>query len=295
LIRNAVTDGTILGRPFGALLKGERSMLVVRYLDPNTSIPAYGILDGEFVRAADGDLFAGLTAGREVGRIGGLKLLPPIAPKKIVCVGLNYAAHVTERDPNRKVPSEPVIFMKPTSAVIGPNDPIEIAYPDHETHHEAELVVVIGKRADHVSAADALGHVLGYTCGNDVSDRVLQKQDGQWIRAKGFRTYCPLGPAIQTELDLRNIPVVSRVNSAVRQSRTTASMLWDVPTLVSYVSGIMTLEPGDIIMTGTPEGVGPLVDGDVCEIEIGGIGILRNPVVNASIRPFTAPPARSTT
>ena len=182
--------------------------------------------------------------------------------------------------------------MKPTSAVIGSNEAIEIAYPDNETQHEAELVVVIGRTADHVSPADALSYVLGFTCGNDVSDRTLQKKDGQWIRAKGFRTYGPLGPCIQTELDLASPPVISRVNGEVRQSQTTASMLWDVRTLIAYISGIMTLDPGDIIMTGTPEGVGPLKPGDVCEIEIGGIGILRNPVIAATTRPFVAPPAR---
>ncbi|MCC6791727.1 MAG: fumarylacetoacetate hydrolase family protein, partial [Thermomicrobiales bacterium] len=192
-----------------------------------------------------------------------------------------------------KIPDEPVIFMKPTSAIIGPGDAIEIAYPNNETHHEAELVVVIGKTANHVSPADALSHVLGYTCGNDVSDRTLQKKDGQWIRAKGFRTYCPLGPCIETELDLAATPVISRVNGEVRQSQTTAALLWDVPTLIAYLSGIMTLNPGDIIMTGTPEGVGPLVPGDTCEIEIGGVGTLSNPVIPAATTPFSAPPARA--
>lgn len=268
-------------------------MLIVRYLDPTTNAPAFGLQEGSIVRAASGDLFSGLTAGGGIGTVDSLRLLAPLDPQKIVCVGLNYAAHVTERDPNRKVPEEPVIFMKPTSAVIGPNDTIEIAYPEHETHHEAELVVVIGKTADHVTEAAALDHILGYTCGNDVSDRVLQKKDGQWIRAKGFRTYCPLGPAIQTELDPANTPVQSRVNGQTRQSQTTGSLLWSVPTLISYISGIMTLEPGDIVMTGTPEGVGPLTAGDVCEIEIGGIGTLRNPVTDAPTRPFTTPPART--
>ncbi len=267
-------------------------MRIVRYLDESTNLPAFGILDGETVLSAAGDLFQGLTPGSAAGSVSELKLLSPLDPKKIVCVGLNYAAHVTERDATRKIPEEPVLFMKPTSAVIGSNEAIEIAYPDNETQHEAELVVVIGRTADHVSPADALSYVLGFTCGNDVSDRTLQKKDGQWIRAKGFRTYGPLGPCIQTELDLASTPVISRVNGEVRQSQTTASMLWDVRTLIAYISGIMTLDPGDIIMTGTPEGVGPLKPGDVCEIEIGGIGILRNPVIAATTRPFVAPPAR---
>jgi 2-keto-4-pentenoate hydratase/2-oxohepta-3-ene-1,7-dioic acid hydratase in catechol pathway len=267
-------------------------MKIVRYLDSATDAPAYGVLEGDAVRRASGDLYSGLTAGEVAGPVGELRLLAPLDPGKIVCVGLNYAAHVTERDPNRKIPREPVLFMKPRSAVIGPGEAITIAYPEHETHHEAELVAVIGKTAAHVSVETALDYVFGYTCGNDVSDRVLQKNDGQWIRAKGFRTYCPLGPAIQTELDLSDTPVISRVNGEMRQSQTTASMLWDVPTLIAYISGIMTLEPGDLIMTGTPEGVGPLVAGDTCEIEIGGIGVLANPVTNTASRPFSAPPAK---
>lgn len=268
-------------------------MKIVRFVDPASSAPAYGVLDGEIVLHATGNMFDGLIPGEPAGPVANLTLLAPLDPRKIVCVGLNYAAHVTERDPNRKIPEEPVLFMKPTSAVISPGTTIEIAYPKNETQHEAELVVVIGKRADNVTADTALDYVLGYTCGNDVSDRVLQKKDGQWIRAKGFRTYCPLGPCIQTDLDLANTRVESRVNGEVRQSQTTASMLWDVPTLIAYISGIMTLEPGDIIMTGTPEGVGPLVTGDVCEIEIDGIGILSNPVANANPSPAKAPRPKS--
>jgi 2-keto-4-pentenoate hydratase/2-oxohepta-3-ene-1,7-dioic acid hydratase in catechol pathway len=267
-------------------------MKIVRYVDESTASPAHGILDGDTVLAASGELFSGLHAGGAVGPVNRLRLLTPLEPNKIVCVGLNYAAHVTERDATRKIPDEPVLFMKPVSAVVGPGDAIEIAYPENETHHEAELVVVIGKTADHASPMSALSYVLGFTCGNDVSDRVLQKKDGQWIRAKGFRTYCPLGPCIETDLNLTSAPVISRVNGEIRQSQTTASMLWEVPTLISYISGIMTLDPGDLIMTGTPEGVGPLVPGDVCEIEIGGIGVLRNPVVAAKSRPFSAPLAR---
>ncbi len=268
-------------------------MKIVRFQDASSGDPVYGILEGDSIFAASGDLFAGLTKGALIGSAAEVKLLSPLDPKKIVCVGLNYAAHVTERDATRKIPEEPVLFMKPTSAVVGPEDPIEIAYPDNETQHESELVVVIGKTADNVTPEHSLNYVLGFTAGNDVSDRTLQKKDGQWIRAKGFRTYAPLGPCIETEFDLSNAAVISRVNGEVRQSQTTASMLWNVPTLISYISGIMTLEPGDIIMTGTPEGVGPLVAGDRCEIEIAGIGVLSNPVSNAESRPYKAPPARA--
>jgi 2-keto-4-pentenoate hydratase/2-oxohepta-3-ene-1,7-dioic acid hydratase in catechol pathway len=268
-------------------------MKIVWFVEPESDSATVGILEGNQVRRGGGDIYRELTPGDVVGTVDELQLLAPIQPGKIVCVGLNYAAHVTERDASRKIPDEPVIFMKPTSTVIGPDDPIEIAYPNNETHHEAELAVVIGRTADNVMPSEALSYVLGYTCGNDVSDRVLQKKDGQWIRAKGFRTYCPLGPCIETELDLASTPVMSRVNGEMRQSQTTASMLWDVPTLIAYISGIMTLNPGDIIMTGTPEGVGPLVPGDTCEIEVGGIGVLRNPVTASKQRPFLAPPPRT--
>jgi 2-keto-4-pentenoate hydratase/2-oxohepta-3-ene-1,7-dioic acid hydratase in catechol pathway len=254
----------------------------------------FGIVEGDALRPAAGSLSTGFTPGGEAMPLSDVELLAPVETGKIVCVGLNYAAHVTERDPNRKIPTEPVIFMKPTSAIVGPNQPIEIAYPDHVTHHEAELVVVIGKPTDpNVRPENAHDYVFGYTAGNDVSDRTLQAKDGQWIRAKGFRTYCPLGPWIETELDLANALVQSRVNGEIRQSQTTAALMWPVPELISYLSGIMTLEPGDVIMTGTPEGVGPLVDGDRCEIEIGGIGTLVNPVVNATQRPYQAPPPRT--
>jgi 2-keto-4-pentenoate hydratase/2-oxohepta-3-ene-1,7-dioic acid hydratase in catechol pathway len=253
-----------------------------------------GIVEGDMVRLAAGSPDTGFTPSDDSTRLSEIELLAPIDPGKIVCVGLNYAAHVTERDPNRKIPTEPVIFMKPTSSIIGPNQPIEIAYPDHVTHHEAELAVVIGKTTDSsVRPGNALDYVLGYTAGNDVSDRTLQAKDGQWIRAKGFRTYCPLGPWIETQFDLSNALVQSRVNGQVRQSQTTAALMWPVPELISFLSGIMTLDPGDVIMTGTPEGVGPLVDGDHCEIEIGGIGVLANPVVNAAQRPYQAPPPRT--
>jgi len=268
-------------------------MKIVRFLDVSSGAAVHGILEDDSIFAASGDLFSGISKGERIGTVSEVKLLSPLDPKKIVCVGLNYAAHVTERDATRKIPDEPVLFMKPTSAVVGPDDPIQIAYPANETQHEAELVVVIGKTADNVTPEESLDYVLGFTAGNDVSDRTLQKKDGQWIRAKGFRSYGPLGPCIETDFDLSNAAVISRVNGEVRQSQTTASMLWNVPTLISYISGIMTLEPGDIIMTGTPEGVGPLVAGDICEIEIAGIGILRNPVTAASNRPYQAPPART--
>ena len=226
------------------------------------------------------------TRGEIVGDVRELRMCAPVAPGKIVCVGMNYAAHVTERDPTQKIPTEPVLFMKPVSAVIGPNEPIQLAYPDHETHHEAELVVVIGRPTRQIAPGDAAKHILGYTCGNDVSDRVLQRQDGQFVRAKGFDTYCPIGPWVETRAAVEDLMVESRVNGQIRQSQSTRMMLWDVPALVSFVSWVMTLEPGDVIMTGTPEGVGPLVAGDVCEVSINRLGTLTNPVEVREVAPM---------
>lgn len=259
-------------------------MRIVRFRGPGESAVQWGVLEEGRIRALAGDPFrsGALEPGEAVGEIGSIALLPPVDPTKIVCVGLNYLAHVTERDPNRKVPEEPVLFMKPPSAMIGPEQPIRIAYPDHRTDHEAELALVIGRRASNVPEAEALDYVAGYTAANDVSDRDLQKKDGQWVRAKGFDTYCPIGPWVETEFDITNLPVQSRVNGDLRQNQTTASMIWSPAFLISYISGVMTLEPGDVILTGTPEGVGPLRPGDTVEIEIGGIGVLRNPVIAAT-------------
>jgi 2-keto-4-pentenoate hydratase/2-oxohepta-3-ene-1,7-dioic acid hydratase in catechol pathway len=254
-------------------------MRIVRYEDPASRSALWGVVEGDNVYAADGNPFTGLTKGTLVGPVSGTSLLAPTVPGKIVCVGLNYAAHVTENDPTRVAPEEPVLFMKPPSAVIGPGAAIEIAHPGNRTDHEAELAVVIGKRGRDIEESDALSFVLGFTAGNDVSDRVLQKKDGQWVRAKGFDTYCPLGPWIETDVDVSNVKVESRLNGSVRQSQTTASMIFSVPFLIAYISRVMTLEPGDVIMTGTPEGVGPINPGDTIEIEIGGVGTLTNRVV----------------
>jgi 2-keto-4-pentenoate hydratase/2-oxohepta-3-ene-1,7-dioic acid hydratase in catechol pathway len=254
-------------------------MKIARYRDAGSGDGRYGMVDGSAVFAASGDPFAGrLEMGERVGDLDGLTLLPPLRPGKIVCVGLNYAAHVNENDATRQIPDEPVLFMKPPSALVGHGAPIVIAHPDHRTDYEAELVIVIGREARDVAEADALDHVLGYTAGNDVSDRVLQRKDGQWVRAKGFDSYCPLGPWIETEFDVGDVKVESRLNGEVRQSQSTASMLFGPARLIAFISGVMTLEPGDVILTGTPEGVGPLQPGDTIEIEVGGVGVLRNPV-----------------
>lgn len=209
---------------------------------------------------------------------GNGRLVAPLEPGKIVCVGLNYLDHVTENDPNRTVPDEPVLFMKPPSAVIGPGETIHIANKDNRTDYEAELALVIGKTASRVSANDWRAYVAGFTCANDVSDRVLQKKDGQWIRAKGFYTYCPVGPWIETELDLDSAVVQSRLNGELRQDQPVSSMIFPVPMLFEYITGIMALEPGDLVLTGTPFNVGPMRTGDSIEVSVSGIGVLANPV-----------------
>ena len=255
-------------------------MKIVRYRDGASGEARYGLVEDGTVYAADGDPFslAGMIPRDEVGTLESLALLPPVQPGKIVCVGLNYAAHVTENDPNRQVPDEPVLFMKPPSALVPHGAPIRIANLDHNTDYEAELVIVISRTASRVAEAEAGSYVLGYTCGNDVSDRVLQRKDGQWVRAKGYDTYCPLGPWIETDLDVGDVKVESRLNGEVRQSSRTSDMIFKPHFLISYISNVMTLEPGDVIMTGTPEGVGPMKPGDTIEVEVGGVGVLRNPV-----------------
>lgn len=255
-------------------------MKIVRYQDPATSQPAFGIVEDGVVYAGEGDIFAGLTKGAEVGAYDSLEVLAPIEPGKVIAIGMNYLKHVKELDATREVPTEPVVFMKPQSAIVGPGQPIQLAYPENETHYEAELVVVIGKEAYRVSEADALDYVLGYTAGNDVSDRVQQMGGIQWIRGKGYNSYLPLGPVIETELDPANTTVQSRLNGELRQDDNTDGLIFSVPFLIEFLSDVMTLNPGDIIMTGTPHGVGGLKAGDTIDIEIGGVGVLSNPVVN---------------
>lgn len=254
-------------------------MKIVRYYGESTP-PEYGILEDSTVYAASGDVYSGLQKGDEVGPLDTLQLAAPVEPGKVIAIGLNYLRHVKENDPTREVPTEPVVFMKPPSSIIGPGQPIELAYPDHKIDYEAELVVVIGKTAKGVSKEDALDYVLGYTAGNDVSDRDQQYADGQWIRAKGYDTYLPLGPCIETELDVSDTKVESRLNGDVRQSDSTNGLIFDVPFLIEYLTNVMTLHPGDCIMTGTPHGVGPMKDGDTIEVEVGGVGVLSNPVRN---------------
>lgn len=250
---------------------------ITRYI--TTAGIRYGLVeDGVVFELIGGNPFAdSLQQGEAMGEFEHLLLAPPIVPSKIIAVGRNYAAHAAEM--NNELPTEPMLFFKPPSALVAFDMPIELPPNVGRVDQEGELAVVIGKTARRVAKADALDYVLGYTCGNDVSARVLQKKDNQWGRAKGFDTFNPLGPWIETEIqDPNHLAISARLNGQTVQDSNTSYMVFDVATLIEYISHIMTLNPGDVIMTGTPEGVSELHDGDSVEIEIEGIGILRNPV-----------------
>jgi 2-keto-4-pentenoate hydratase/2-oxohepta-3-ene-1,7-dioic acid hydratase in catechol pathway len=240
--------------------------------------PGYGLIEGEAIYAIEGPFFGKFRQGEKVATLTEVRLLAPCQPTKILAIGLNYRTHAAEA--GMDVPSEPLVFSKPPSSVIGPLQPIVYPILSQQVDYEGELAVVIGRRARNVSPEKAHDFVLGYTCGNDVTARDLQRRDDQWTRTKGFDTFCPLGPYIVTDLDPTHLAIRTQVNGEIRQSATTADMVFSVAELISYVSQVMTLEPGDVILTGTPAGVGPLQPGDVVEVEIEGIGTLRNPVVS---------------
>lgn len=206
-----------------------------------------------------------------------VRLLAPILASKVVCMGKNYAAHA--REMGGEAPEDPVIFLKPNTAIIGPNVAIQLPPDAHPVHHEGELVIVIERPCKDVPAAKAAEYILGYTIANDVSARDQQKKDGQWMRAKGHDTFCPVGPWIETDVDPSGLDIRTEVNGTVRQDSNTALLLHDVGAIVEWVSAVMTLLPGDLILTGTPEGVGPIEDGDTVSITVEGIGTLTNPVV----------------
>jgi 2-keto-4-pentenoate hydratase/2-oxohepta-3-ene-1,7-dioic acid hydratase in catechol pathway len=239
---------------------------------------ATGSLDGELIRPIRGTFFEDpLPTGEEIP-VGGVRLLAPVIPSKVVGVGKNYLEHAQEM--GGEVPDEPMIFLKPSTAVIGPADAIPRPAGTGRVDHEAELGVVIGRLARHIRAEDAGKVILGYTCGNDVTARDLQLKDGQWTRAKGFDGFCPLGPWVETELDPGDLAVECRVNGETRQAARTSQLAFGPGELVEFITRVMTLLPGDVILTGTPAGVGPLAAGDTVEVEVEGIGVLRNEVVD---------------
>ena len=238
---------------------------------------AYGAVELEGIRVHRGSPFVAWEPTETLVPFDRAHLLAPVFPTKVVGVGRNYADHAAER--GVEVPAEPVIFLKPATAVIGPEAPVVLPPEAEEVHHEAELAVVVGRVAHRVAAEDAGAFILGYTAANDVSARDLQKRDGQWGRAKGFDTFCPLGPAIETEVDPGDLAISCSVNGEIRQHATTADMVFGVAELFAFISRVMTLLPGDVILTGTPAGTGPLRPGDRMEVAIERIGALRNPVV----------------
>lgn len=252
-------------------------MRIVRY--DGDGGPAWGILEGAQVLATRGRPFVDLRAEGSVGHLDEVALLAPVDPKVIMCVGRNYAAHAAEF--GNETPERPLLFMKPPTSVIGPD--AAIVYPNlsERVDPEGELVVVIGKEAHHVERENAWKVVGGYTCGNDVTARDLQRSDpgGQWTRGKGFATFCPIGPWIDTDLDPVDVEVTCRVGTEVRQRGRTSAFIFDIPALIEYVTAFVRLEPGDLIMTGTPEGVAPIAVGDVVTVAVDGLGELRNPVV----------------
>lgn len=266
-------------------------MKIIRFIDSSGNI-GYGAAEDATLKTArrlsDSPFAGGVPTG---GPVAVHRLLTPVEPVNILAIGLNYRRHAEES--NMAIPVRPILFIKPTSTVIGPEDAIVLPLDSDEVDYEAELAVVIGRTARDVSEADALSYVLGYTCANDVSARDWQlRLDRQWARGKSFDTFCPLGPAIVTPDELPDpgaLAIGTRVSGETLQSSQTSDLIFSVPQIIAYLSRGMTLLPGTVILTGTPEGVGMgrtpprwLRPGDICEVELEGIGVLRNPVVGAS-------------
>jgi 2-keto-4-pentenoate hydratase/2-oxohepta-3-ene-1,7-dioic acid hydratase in catechol pathway len=238
---------------------------------------AYGAVEPEGIRVHRGSPFVAWEPTETLVPFERAHLLAPVFPTKVVGVGRNYAEHAAERGVG--VPSEPVIFLKPATAVVGPGASVALPPEAEDVHHEAELAAVVGRVAHRIAAEDAGDFILGYTAANDVTARDLQRRDEQWTRGKGFDTFCPLGPAIETEVDPSGLSISCTVNGEIRQKGSTADMIFGVAELFSFITRVMTLLPGDVILTGTPAGTAPVRPGDRMEVEIERIGVLRNPVV----------------
>src|SRR6266849_597479 len=243
----------------------------------SSAAPLYGILDADQVREISGAPWIEWSQSSRPWPLAAVRLVAPVDPSKIVGIGRNYAAHAAEL--GNEVPKEPLMFLKPPSSIIGAEEAIVLPKYAQRVEHEGELALVMGRRCSHLSDGDdALSFVMGYTCLNDVTARDLQKTDVQFTRAKGFDTFCAVGPHIETALDPSNVLVETHVNGARRQSGVTSLMIYPPAFLVRWISRMMTLMPGDVIATGTPAGVGPLVPGDTVEVSVAGVGVLRNPV-----------------
>jgi 2-keto-4-pentenoate hydratase/2-oxohepta-3-ene-1,7-dioic acid hydratase in catechol pathway len=240
--------------------------------------PRFGIVDGDELVVLRGDpMFAGFDTTEERVPLADVKLLAPVIPRsKVVAVGKNYVDHVAEF--GGEVPEEPLLFLKPNTSVIGPGDTIVRPPQSRRVDFEGELAIVIGSIAKNVAAEDAAQVIFGYTIANDVTARDLQKKDGQWARAKGFDTFCPLGPVIETEYDVATGTVETRLNGTVAQAAPFTDMVHGIGAIVAHITAAFTMLPGDVILTGTPAGVGPMGSGDVVEVTVSGIGTLSNPV-----------------
>lgn len=255
--------------------------MIIRYERNGKVKHGWMVEEDHKVRVIEGDIYKIQTAkpimtGLELS-LDEVTIKAPSAPSKVVCIGVNYLDHASEV--NLELPKEPLMFLKPSTTVIGPGEPIVYPKLTQNLHYEGELAVVIKKEAKHVKAQEADDYILGFTCAIDVTARDLQMSDGQWTRAKGFDTFCPLGPAIAAKLDYNDLRIVTRVNGEVRQDASTSQMVFSVPQLVEAVTAVMTLLPGDVILTGTPAGVGELQPGDEISVSIEGIGTLTTRVV----------------
>lgn len=251
-------------------------MKYVRFMDCD-NVLGYGVIQEEKIQQLDRNFLDPLNKPTNTWlSIDEVTLLAPVHPSKVICVGLNYAMHIKEM--NHSLPEDPIIFMKPPSSVIGPD--MEIIYPEisQRVDYEAELAVVIGTNLKDVSEVEAAKGIFGYTCANDVTARDLQKKDGQWTRGKSFDTFCPIGPWIVTDIEPSQLDIQLLLNGVVKQSSNTRNFITSVPKLVSFISQVMTLVPGDVVLTGTPEGVGPMQPGDEVIVKINTIGQLRNTI-----------------
>ncbi|MBO8163775.1 MAG: fumarylacetoacetate hydrolase family protein [Brevibacillus sp.] len=255
--------------------------MIIRYERNGKVKHGWQVEEENKVRVIEGDIYKQddrkpVMTGLELP-LEELRVLAPCAPSKVVCIGVNYKDHAVEM--GKDLPAEPLMFMKPSTAVIGPGEAIVYPSLTENLHYEGELAVVIKKTARHIKAEQAEEYILGFTCAIDVTARDLQQRDGQWTRAKGFDTFCPLGPAIAPKLDYNNLRIVTRVNGEVRQDSNTSQMVFKVPQLLEAITSVMTLLPGDVVLTGTPAGVGQLHVGDEISVTIEGIGTLTNRVV----------------
>jgi 2-keto-4-pentenoate hydratase/2-oxohepta-3-ene-1,7-dioic acid hydratase in catechol pathway len=245
----------------------------------------YGVIQNKIILSLALDPFSSFSAGQgmeydgKIFQLSEVRLLPPCLPSKIVCLGLNYHPHAQELD--QTLPVCPLIFLKPSTPVIGPDDAIVMPKNWIRVDYEGELGIIIGKTAKNVSLSDARNFILGYTCVNDVTERQIQKNDGQWTRSKGFDTFAPIGPWIETEIDPDDLKLETFLNGALCQSGRTIELIFGIDKLVSFISEVMTLLPGDIISSGTPAGIGPMKAGDIVEIKIEKIGTLRNRVIDS--------------